>query len=293
MTPEEKFYKEQDTSRQFHGLSADDEKELLARFPDKKYFEFVYDKWINRESRPFDQKGIEQSYSQWKPWEAWSYPIDDLIRYRHMILDNEEMIKDKKVADIGSHLGIGVLFALHLGANRCIGVEPFEMKNTLASLICEKAGFTNYNIMTGELRQEEIYQKMNGFDTAILGSIIDMIPSHYQLIENLAMTGIGNIIIEMEEVENSENDVPHIKWRYYTDDPLHHGPLVKKGGNGLHGYPNIAFLKILLGNFGYRLQKRIKFYVNTNNQKPTQRSVSVFVLDQVDETGKDVNLKND
>ena len=289
MTPEEKFYKEQDTSRRFHGLTADDEKELLARYPDKKYFEFVYDKWINRTSRLFDEK----SYSQWKPWEAYSYPIDDLIRYRHMILDNEDMIKDRKVADIGSHLGISVLFALHLGAKHCIGVEPFEMKNKLASLICEKAGFTNFNIIKGELRQQEIYQYMNGFDTVILGSLIDMIPSHYQLIENLAMTGIGNIIIEMEEVDNSENDVPDIKWRYYEWDFLCVGPLVKKGVNGLHGYPNIAFLKMLLANFGYRLQKRTKFYMNTNNQKPTQRSVSVFVLDQVDETGKDVNLKND
>lgn len=274
MTDQKQFLDDQNRSRDFHNLSMDDEKKLLEQFPDKKYFEFLHDCWINRSERPLEK--FEDRWADWKPWDIWSYPIDDLIRYRHMILDNSHLIKGYNVADIGSHLGVGVLFSLNLGANRCVGVEPFEMKNTLASMICSKAGFENFNFITGELKQKNIYQKISGFDTLILGSLIDMIPNHYQLIENVSTTGIKNIIIEMEDRKNADSETPDIEWQYFDNDHLRHGPLNVDKEKAIHGYPNLAFLKMLLGEFGYEFQKQTNFHVNTKSQKPRRRSVSTF-----------------
>ena len=280
---------EPEVRRKWHNLSIEKEKELAERFPDKKYFEFVFDFWFKRSAKNFSN--LSDDFDRWLPSRPWD--IDDLVRYRHMILDNEEMIKDKKVADVGSHLGFGSLLSLHIGAERVVGLEPYELKNKLASLICQKAGYQNHTFITGELKREDFYNQITGFDTAILGSLIDMIPSHYQLIQNIASTGVKNIIIEMEDRENSTSETPSVEWRNYGNDHVeNHGPLNRHRKVALHGFPNLSFLKMLLGEFGYRLQKTAKYKDNTYMKTPKNRSTSVFVL-EVDETGKDVNLKND
>jgi len=272
MTPAEEFKLKQDLSRKFHGLSNDDENRLLNSFPDKKYFEFVHHHWHNR---LIDD--LENRWMGWSPWEAWSYPIDDLIRYKKMLLDHSTLIEGGKIADLGSHLGVGVLFCLNIGAERCVGIEPISDKNKLASFICGKSGFDNFEFLTGEIKQESIYQRIKNFDTMILGSLIDMIPDHYRLMENVAKTGIQNIIVEVaEDKRYAKSEEPHINWYSYDYKSRLEGPFNPAVDKPLHGEPNLAFLKMLMAEFGYRFQKQEFFHMQTHEQRPKLRSVSVF-----------------
>lgn len=272
MSAEQNFNEKQERSRVFHGLCPEHEQNLLDLLPDKKYFEFAYHHWQN--SLTDDP---EARWNQWTPWDVWSYPIDDLIRYKKMILDHRKIITDKKVADIGSHLGIGVLFCLNLGSHSCVGIEPFEAKNRLASFICGKAGYDNFQFLTAELKQDSIYESIMDFDTLILGSLLDMIPDHYRLMDNVSKTNIKNIIIEIGEVEELCNSPgASIKWYYHKEDNQHHGPYRPGVSNPIRGTPNLAFLKMLLGEFNYDFIKQDFFHMRTNEKKPRLRSVCLF-----------------
>ena len=271
MTPEQEFLKSRKEHRKFYNLSADDEAELLKHFPDKKYFEFLYHAWHN---------GLNgDHWGEWSPWEIWNYPIRDLIRYKNILLNNSELIKGAKVASIGSHIGVEILFSLNMGAKYCVGIEPMEKKNELATFVCQKAGFENFKLVTGELKQEHIYQNIKDFDTLILGGIMDMIPDHYRLIQNASTTGIENIIIEVGgKEEHSRSIIPHITWDQFDTDEQGEGPFNPSSKTKMHGLPNLAFLKMLLGEFGYEFQKQDFFYFFNNDQNNSlrQRSVSVF-----------------
>lgn len=276
MTAEKEFFERQDRSRVFYNLSNDNENRLLKILPDKKYFEFVHHQW---------NKGIvddlDKVWNNWAPWEIWSYPIDDLIRYKNMILDNIELIKGARVADIGSHLGIGVLFCLNLGAKHCVGIEPVGDKNNLSSFICEQAGHVNFNFLTGEIKQPTIYNGIQNFDTLILGSLIDMIPDHYRLMENIAKTKIKNIIVEVAEDERyARSEVPFINWESYVHKPQLEGPYNPQVNQPLHGEPNLAFLKMLMAEFSYVFKHQTFFHMQSHSQKPKMRSVSVFELNE-------------
>lgn len=259
MSPEQKFY----------NLTDSDLQNLINQFPDKKYFEFAYHQWLNGKT-----ENLPEEWKQWKPWDKWQYPIHDLIRYKHFLLEHIDLIKDKAVVSIGSHIGIDVLFCLHLGAKHCIGVEPFEDKNQLATFICEKAGHNNFLMFTRQLKDRDVYNPMKDYDTMILGSLMDMIPDHYRLVEHIAVTKIKNVIVEMKEyADQAELETPLVKYRQHGEDKIQEGPYFPKADNALHGYPNIAFLKLLFGQFGYEFQKQ-KFY----NMPEELRSVSLFTL---------------
>ena len=289
MTTEQDFIQGQKVSREFYNLTEQDEKDLLKHFPDKKYFEFLYHAWHNGLTDDLDKQ-----WDDWKPWQAWSYPIGDLIRYQKMLLDNRDLIKDAKVAVIGSHIGVEILFALNMGAKHCVGVEPVLGKNRLAMFVCEKAGFKNFEIITGELKQEEIYNDLQGYDTLILGGLVDMIPDHYRLIDNVSTTGIKNIIIEVGEKEHSQSDVPNITWKHFGEDEHSYGPYNPSVKSAIHGFPNLAFLKMLLGEFRYEFVKQDLYdHINSGRGEPKPRSVSLFRKMPVDVIGKDVNLKNE
>jgi len=273
MTPDQEFRDYQKKSREFYNMTANDEDELLKHFPDKKYFEFLYHVWHGGVS-----KDLQKQWDDWKPWEAWTYPIHDLVRYKNILLNNSDMIKGAKVADIGSHIGVDVLFALNMGAKHCVGIEPFIEKNRLAAFVCEKAGYGNFDMISGELKQKELYQQIKDYDTLILSGLMDMIPDHYRLMDNVATTKIKNIIIEVvEKEEHSRSEVPNVTWKRYGPDEHGYGPFNPSVETGLHGYPNLAFLKMLLSEFGYEFQKQDFFHkIKPETGESNLRSVSVF-----------------
>ena len=276
MTAEKEFLERQDRSRVFHNLSIEDEERLLEILPDKKYFEFVHHQWNNK-----IVDDLDKVWNNWSPWEIWSYPIDDLIRYKNMILDNIGLIEGRRVADIGSHLGVGVLFCLNAGAQNCVGIEPVGEKNNLSSFICQQAGHSNFNFLTGEIKQSDIYDGIKDFDTLILGSLIDMIPDHYRLMENISKTKIKNIIVEVAEDERyATSEIPFINWESYVHKPQLEGPYNPQVNQPLHGEPNLAFLKMLMSEFNYVFRRQAFFHMQSYSQKPNMRSVSVFELNE-------------
>ena len=275
MTPAEEFKLKQDLSRKFYGLSNDDENRLLNKFPDKKYFEFV--NHIFLENKPGD---VLDLWNQWLPYvsDFWTYPIKDLVRYKKMLVDNQSLIKDKRIADIGSDLGFGVLFSLHLGAEHCIGLEPVSRKNELASLILGKAGYKNFTLFEGQIKDQDVWPKMQDLDTVILGSVLDVIADHYRLIENVAKTNAQDIIIDgLEDRSQAESETPWINWKVENYDPFQKGSFNDNVQHPFYGEPNRAFVSMLMAEFGYQLDNQSFYeFVHFSSPEPMLRSVSTY-----------------
>ena len=273
MALEKKFASEQSQQKEHYGLSDAEISQIINDFPHHHYFEFVHHAWFN---------GLanlpKPAWQNWNPWEVYHWPIADLVRYKTMLLDNRELIKDKNVASIGSHLGIDTLISLHLGAKQCTGIEPMAEKNKISSFICMQADYENFQFYSAEHRDEWALQKINDCDTLILGSLLDMIPDHYTLIENISKTKIKNIIVEVKEYQEQMFALePQIKWKVQLiEAPEFDGPY-SKTGLGIHGYPNLSFLKMLFDNFGFEFVQQTMFdFYSTNNRDLTKRSVSVW-----------------
>ena len=270
----EDFHKEQSKERQLYGLTEDDQQKMVGQFPDKKYYEFINHIWL--ENKPGD---VLDLWNQWLPYvsDFWTYPIKDLVRYKKMLVDNQSLIKDKRIADIGSDLGFGLLLSLHLGAKHCIGLEPVVRKNELASLILDKAGYGNFTLFEGQIKDQDVWSEMKDLDTVILGSVLDVIADHYRLIENVAKTKAQDIIIDgREDRSHAESETPWINWKVGRT-PFQKGSFNDNVQHPFYGEPNRAFVTMLMAEFGYQLDRQSFYeFIHFSSPEPMLRSVSIY-----------------
>jgi hypothetical protein len=62
----------------------------VGQLPDKRWFEYS---WV-KHSNP------ALTYDQWSTWDEWDYSAADRDRFSRIILNNLDLITDKKVFDI-------------------------------------------------------------------------------------------------------------------------------------------------------------------------------------------------
>ena len=132
----QKFLLEQDLAQAKLGLSPSKINSIKKQLPDKKYYEFAYHMFFNKQ---FDN--LEKQWQSWEPWEIWDYPIQDLNRFDNIIIKNIDKISGKNILDIGCNLGYLSLFCLHAGCNDIQGIDVRKNKLNIANFICTKAGF--------------------------------------------------------------------------------------------------------------------------------------------------------
>jgi len=242
----EVFLSEQELQKEIYNISDKDVSNIISCLPDKRYYEYAYHKFFS--------KNDTLKFNKWNDWKEWSYSIQDLIRFKNIILDNEEFIREKTVIDFGCHLGYLTLFCLHLGSKFVKATNIRKKYLDIAEEILIAAGYNNTNF---ELLNTDIHNYQTNInlckdiDTVLLSGIIYHIHDHYNVLESVTKNKPKIVIIEIKETKNTLNtNYPMIDWK--VEDAAN--PVNGSNSNYdtvLVGFPNSKWLDLAMEQLNY------------------------------------------
>jgi 2-polyprenyl-3-methyl-5-hydroxy-6-metoxy-1,4-benzoquinol methylase len=226
------------------------------------------------------------TFSDFCPSNDYAPTPDNLLRVQHIVLDNAEYIKDKKVVDLACGYGMFALMIMNLNPKfltfadvrkTSIGlaeegmdilqIDPQKWKSSLIDL-------HDYESNT------EICQDT---DTVFLCGLLYHVHDHFAILESIAQASPTTIIIETEE--NPEIQDLHIPLIAYKNEPTNSpfNGFEKNKEEILVGFPNTAWLDHVMHLLKYQKIKPKKvckswFYGTTEpTEEPTHlRSTHVY-----------------
>ncbi len=227
------------------------------------------------------------TFDTWQESKEWTYEITNLIRINHILLENLELIVNKKVLDFSTHCGFISNTCLF---NHAHHVTFTEVRKPILNLAIEQMQLMGYpeSQYCAELANIHDYDNNTRLcldkDTVILSGVIYHVHDHYAILESIVKARPQNIIIETvhnKDIVNSSD--PLIYWiAEGTEKNLANGwhnnlPLV------MAGLPNLAWFNFTMNFFGYQLCKETLYdtWIPSDDvtvfTEPTQvRSVQVF-----------------
>ena len=204
---------------------------------------------------------FDSEYENWIGDDDWKIPVNHLIKVNHVILDNLDIIKDKKIVDLACHLATDSFWALSAGAK---SIKATNVRPQNIELVKEGAKLFGYEdkfeIIYSDLHDYSDTTKVcQGADTVLLCGIMYHVHDHYDIIKSIASASPENIIIETEEHPDLVNsDKPAVGWRSEIDNGEITG-FVQGEKNLFVGLPNPVWFKFILEEFGY-IRTNIQFY---------------------------------
>lgn len=151
------------------------------------------------------------------------YSKSDLIRYQHIIGNHIDLIKGKRILDIGCNVGVLSLFCLHNGASHVIGIDVRNKELEIANEVCSFAGYDNFDFQFLNIYElDKLKELCDQVDTILMSGVFYHINHHVQLIETLGSSTAENLIIE-SQIWLENPSIPSLFWRLeHTGNP-HHG----------------------------------------------------------------------
>ena len=151
----------------------------------------------------FIKEMIVTIYGEESQTYAERFEISDMIaiEYKMVILDNENLIKNKNVGDVGCASGLWpILFALH-GAKSVIGIEPRPLYMQGAKKFIQKHNLPVTLHLGDHNASLPILQK-NNTDTLVLMAVDDLIPNFEHFLHNCSNAEIENYILQCATVSD-------------------------------------------------------------------------------------------
>lgn len=230
----------------------------LSWLPDKKYYEYAYHKFFNP----------EVNYTDWKPWDEWSYPDRDLLRFGHIVKQQLPHIKDKRVLDLACHLGYISLFCLHNNAEFVTGTNVRDRELGIANEICSLAGYSNFNFVNSDIYDlDELSTLCNNHDTIMLCGIIYHVNNHYQLLKTIANSSASCVIID-SLLDNSieSGTLPIISWQHELTN-ISVNAFENNKSSSFVGIPNHKWFEKALVDLNFKIVYNDIFtYMDTRGQ---------------------------
>ena len=262
------FAEQQALQQKFHCLSTDQINEIKSHLPDKKYYEFMYHAYF---SERFDQ--LDDFYNKWKPSDEWTYPVDDLVRFKQILIDNSRHIKGKSILDLGSHLGYMSLFCLNLGCSRVRGIEPRVIKNNISSFVCNKAGYDNH-IFDGASTHDDDFMGSDNVDTVLMSALIYHISDHDRVLNKISDSTASCLVIEnREDMEIAFDSLPLLRPKTGQDD---NGSWSKDGQKVAQSTPNQPWINKKMFSLGWQLERNTYFRVLSHTNHKRLMSTCVY-----------------
>ena len=233
----------------------------VGQLPDKRWFEYSWAKHSNP----------SLTYDQWSPWNEWDYSAADRDRFSRIILNNLDLITDKKVFDIGCLLGTLSLIMLHNSAQHVTAIDIRDDNIKIAKEVCSLAGFNNIEFYCCDLyNADQMLQLINDCETILFSGVFYHINNHYQIIEQLTRSRAQNIILET--VVN-DSDQSTIDWGYEESEDHRAG-----SNNNLKkvmiGFPSVKFCQDLLRHHDWQIKSTDRYhYVPDSNDQAHNRCV--------------------
>ena len=263
------FAEQQALQKKFHCLSNKQIQSIESQLSAKKYYEFMYHAYFNER---FDQ--LDDFYNKWNPSNEWTYPVDDLVRFNKIIIENQKHIKGKSILDLGSHLGYLSLFCLNLGCLYVRGIEPRTVKNNIARFVCSKAGYENYSF-DGASTHDDDFMGNNNVDTVIMSALIYHISDHDRVLEKISDSSASCLVIEnREDMEIAFDSNPLLRPKTGQDN---NGSWSRDGQHIAQCTPNQPWLNKKMFSLGWQLETNNYYRVLSHTSEKRLMSTSVYI----------------
>ena len=226
----------------------------------------------------YEASEIDQT--RWNQYQSGLWPVWELVRYKHIILDLKQYLQNKTVLDYAAHAGITSLMALQVGAKfiTTTNVRPEYVK--LADKMLKLSMFKDkYNTALADLHDYQNNTKIcQGVDTVLLYGIMYHVHDHCQILDSITDAKPDTIIIDAY-VPNSiiDSDVATMQWITERTGEVWNG-WVNDHDVIAVGHPNFAWFDMYMQLKNYK-SVYCKKYFNHNNQllpPGQQRCVMVF-----------------
>jgi 2-polyprenyl-3-methyl-5-hydroxy-6-metoxy-1,4-benzoquinol methylase len=177
-------------------ISVDYYKKIVARLPDKKFYEYAYHKFFNPTVK----------FITWESWDIWNYPVQDALRFEHIFLNNTQHFQNKSVVDIGCHLGYMSMIAAHLGSTNVTGTNVRLRELEISTEVCQCAGIKNVRFDQSDVNNlAELTNLCNSHQTVLFSGLIYHLSNPFAVLETIAMSSAECIIIDNIELESTKN----------------------------------------------------------------------------------------
>jgi SAM-dependent methyltransferase len=162
------------------------------------------------------------SSDEWKLNEC-HYSKSDLVRYQHVIGNQLDLIKGKRILDIGCSTGVFSLFCLHNGASHVIGIDVRNKELEVAKEVCTFAGYDNFDFRFLNIYElDELKKVCDTVDTILMSGVFYHVNHHVPLIETISSSSAKNLIIE-SQIWLENPSIPSLFWRLEHTGDTHHG----------------------------------------------------------------------
>jgi hypothetical protein len=228
----------------------------------------------------------ELPFDQWQSDPNWNYQASELLRLKHIVFDNLEFIRNRRVVDFATHTGVVGGTCLHHNARSVIitniKLDCLKIADQMLTMLDDdKRHISVHCDIHDQDANRELCAKA---DTAILAGIMDIVTDHYGILKSIADGGVNCVIIEnLNPPSIANNPIPlvywwqeqaHASWRAYSEDST----------PATVGCPNTAWFDFVMKKLGFRKYREQSYQVwesfvddLTNPQDLFDRKMLVYV----------------
>ena len=228
---------------QQYQMSLTEYQRIVNQLPDKKYYEFVYNKFFNPDVQ----------YKNWQPWDQWNYPVQDAVRFKTILLDNVSHINNCSVVDFGCHLGYMSMFASHLGASRVTGTNIRPNELALAQELCEISQHHNVSFALSDVQNPKLVQDLcNQHQTVLFSGILYHMNNHCEILQAITSSTASTVIIDtMVDAAIKDSTEPLMSFRVDNCADSVSGFDTAGAKTMLVGRPNQAWVDLAMQHMGW------------------------------------------
>lgn len=204
---------------------------------------------------------------QWseKMFTGYRIPYGYAIRIQTQLIDNIELIKNKRVVDLGTHRGQFLYPCIELGCQSVVGVQPMPDYN---QAINEALAGLNYSDCASAIYGDAydlsgLTKILKDQDTLLMLGLIYHLNNHYQLLETITRTNLTGLVIDISVTDNDiahyTDSSPAIKWlteQQNIDEGGWEFAGVEKNWTWV-GLPNAAWLTQTLQYLGWQIKSSV------------------------------------
>jgi len=245
-------------------MSVEQYQAVVDQLPDKKFYEFVYHKYFNPKVQ----------YHSWQPWDQWNYPVQDAVRFKHVLLNNRHCVQGHSVVDFGCHLGYMSMIASYLGASQVTGTNVRVRELDLSRELCNLAGCHNVSFVLSNVTDcAAVTNLCNNHDTVLFSGLIYHLNNQIEILQAITNSSAQTVIIDnLEHVSIKDSTDPLMILA--TDDctSSEHAYTEHVSQTMIVGYPNQSWIDHTMKYLGWQQTQGTQYQMVQNKGRYKQVS---------------------
>lgn len=245
---------------------SDYNKEFISKL-DHRFYQYV-DKKLANDSVVWEE-GLFSEYKM---------PYGHAIRIQSQLLNNIELIKNKKILDLGCNRGEYLYPCLELGCESIVGAQPMNDYNEIINQGLYHLKYQDKaKVVWGDVYDlEGIRELIKDKDTVLLLGLMYHINNHYQLLETITRSDVTGLVIDISiflyQLENWNNKLPLMVWNSESQDSATTGWELNgvNSNKTLVGWPNAAWIINALEYLGWTIKSNV-IHASLRLQEPQLR----------------------